>query len=92
MDRSERRRRTAHKALRELQVRIAFKWESHLKAGYFKKWRAQACRCRKRGRGCSPKVVASMCHHSSNGYHPAVYQRHESKRVCAEALLDYFSP
>lgn len=92
MDRSERRRRTTIQAERQLQLRIAFKWESHLNAGYFKKWRALACRCRKRGRSCSPKVVASMCHHGNNGYHPAVHQRHESKRVCVEAIADYFSP
>lgn len=97
MDRGERRRRTEVKSLRELSVRIRLQgWDTQLKAGYFKKWNAVSCRCRKHGRGCSPKVIASLCHLGcpyktvrTGGYHPAVRERMEGKQMCRDWWLEY---
>jgi hypothetical protein len=50
--------------------------------------RQGGCRCRKRGRGCSPKVATSLCHRVSGDYHPAVMERIKGKRIVAEALLE----
>ena len=45
------------------------------------------CGCQKRGRGCSPKLIASMCHMScGSGYHPAARARIERRRL-EHALL-----
>lgn len=75
--------RTARKARRQLKLRVRFGWQTRLIAGYFRKWNAMSCRCRKHGRGCSPKVVASMCHcgGGDSGYHPAVRARIDGKRA-----------
>lgn len=89
MDRGERRFRTARKARRQLKLRVKYGWTTRLEAGYFKKWRAMSCRCRKHRRGYSPKVVASMCHHSNRGYHPAVQLRHDARTACAERTREY---
>ena len=49
--------------------------------GYFAKGKSVGCRCRRRGRNCSPKVVNSMCHGGGGGYHPSVVQRIEGRRA-----------
>lgn len=89
MDRGERRFRTERKARRELKLRVRHGWTTQLEAGYFKKRNAMSCRCRKHGRGCSPKVTASLCHYGGGGYHPAVRLRHAARAACAEGFLEY---
>jgi hypothetical protein len=48
-----------------------------------KRKKKRGCGCRRRGRGCSPKLTASMCHlaRSDGGYHPSVRERIAGKRV-----------
>ena len=46
----------------------------------FAKGKSLGCHCRRRGRNCSPKVVASMCHDGSSGYHPCVRERIDGNR------------
>lgn len=48
-----------------------------------KRFRKFTCGCRRRGRGCSPKLIASMCHlgQSDGGYHPSARERIAGKRV-----------
>mgnify|MGYP001763922382 CR=1 FL=1 len=87
MTKCERRRRTEAKSLRQLKIRVSHGWGTRLEAGYFKKWNAMSCRCRKHGRGCSPKLGASMCH--GWGLHPAVVERIEGKRLCRDWWQDY---
>lgn len=52
----------------------------------FAKGKSLGCGCRRRGRGCSPKVVASLCHDGSGGYHSSVVERIEGKRLAARWL------
>lgn len=89
MNRGERRFRTARKARRQLNLRLRTKWVTRLEWGYFKKAKAFACRCRKHGRSCSPKVVASMCHYTGTGYHPSVHDRQAARVECSAGYLEY---
>jgi hypothetical protein len=52
----------------------------------FAKGKSLGCGCRRRGRGCSPKVVASMCHDGRGGYHPSTMRRIEGKRLVKKWL------
>ncbi len=54
----------------------------------FAKGKAVGCGCRRRGRNCSPKVVASMCHGGDRGYHPCVVERIEGRRLAKAWLLE----
>lgn len=46
-----------------------------------KRKRKYSCGCRRRGRGCSPKLTASMCHRGRGGYHPCVVERIRGRRL-----------
>lgn len=54
----------------------------------FAKGKSLGCKCRRRGKGCSPKVVASLCHRGGNGegYHLSVRERINGKRLTRKWL------
>lgn len=55
-----------------------------------KKPKKRGCGCMKHGRGCSPKLVASMCHagRSRGGYHPSAVERTRGHRLERALLRD----
>lgn len=54
----------------------------------FAKGKGGGCPCRRRGRNCSPKLVASMCHGGDRGYHPCVVERIAGRRLTKAWLLE----
>lgn len=54
----------------------------------FAKGKSLGCGCRRRGRGCSPKVTASLCHRGAGGYHPSVRLRIDGRRLARAWLAD----
>jgi hypothetical protein len=54
----------------------------------FAKGKSLGCGCRRAGRRTSPKVVFGMCHDGIRGYHPAVVERIEGKRLTKSWLSE----
>jgi hypothetical protein len=86
--REERRDRTIRygERARKLHLRQAHTYGAidcvcEFSAWKFAKGKALGCGCRRRGRSCSPKVIASLCHGGGGGYHACVEERIAGKRL-----------
>lgn len=49
--------------------------------GFFAKRKSIGCRCRRRVRNGSPKIVGSLCHRGDGNYHPCVLERIQGRRI-----------
>ena len=98
MDRGTRRQRTARVTAAQRRIRLRTTWDTcpawilvpplRAEAGRFATRKALSCGCRRHGRGCSPKLAASLCHRSAGGYHPAVRARIDAKRQLQRDIAD----
>jgi hypothetical protein len=60
-----------------------------LSVWFFAKGKSLGCRCRKHGRGCSPKLACSLCHGGGErGYHPGVVERIAGKRLARAWMVE----
>jgi hypothetical protein len=57
-------------------------------AWFFAKRKSLGCNCRRRGRGCSPKVAFGLCHGAGYQYHPCVIERIAGRRLCRSWLSE----